>query len=736
MIQMDRDWTALTEELAKFEPRVLAFNAESTEPSRSTIAAVNVSVQRMAGIEKTVNDLVREIDSFRGTAYTASALGGQIRCSAAETLKEKIGRHEAAVKAKEAELNRLIRAADDKAASCSTAADGSLIRTNYNKAIGLLGEIGVIEKLAVADSNELLLMSKEAELQKGMLKEVEDRVAKLGTEAKRADDTAQSAVRQYEAGLVLINGLPGKRGALRSEFDLLKKTYDVDQSLAILPLDLKKRITLISDILAVTASDSGKMQEAADTVARLKRIAADIVLTKQAAEKKLAGFKADMCQIDTMSSTVDQIGTAFTGATIDVAAAADLPRKADTCVNRAECQAMRGDLRAAINANDSGSAEALIVRMNGKGCDTSDLKAELDAKNERDAVNLINLSKQNCRFQQAVNLAAQIPASIRSWPRVAQAISEAEAGLKAQQRIDDLIDKADATSDLSDARSFIDEARRIAAPFSCLAESIRGKNVTVKQPDVEEIPEDSAPRTAGNDRRPTDRVPKREVEEIPDDPVTPVRPTPEKPSNSKPKNNGPGFWEKLGKVVADTAAGIQNGQNGGGQQNPPGPPPVQQGPPAAGSLPLTESWVKPSFVQAGPYGKNTYSYSATSATWQASFPPSEGGDMTLSWKFSGVPAGGLVPGQEYPITVTGTFTTSLAPRDFQPPASAGVRVIGLGYNGEKGFQQQNAYISKSAKRDGLYVFTVPMNATSITIELGADYGIGTFAIYKFGVVKK
>jgi hypothetical protein len=50
-------------------------------------------------------------------------------------------------------------------------------------------------------------------------------------------------------------------------------------------------------------------------------------------------------------------------------------------------------------------------------------------------------------------------------------------------------------------------------------------------------------------------------------------------------------------------------------------------------------------------------------------------------------------------------------------------------------QNQNAYISREASRDGVYVFRVRPDAKSVTIELGADYGISTFARYRFGEVK-
>jgi hypothetical protein len=628
IIELGPDWTSLTAALAKFEPRVLAFSAESTELSRSTLVAVNASAQTMAEIDRSVNGLIREIDSFGGTMYTSSGLNGQKRCVVAEGLKQKIGGYEADVNSKEAELNRLIRTADQKAASCSTSGDGSLIKTIYQSAIRLLGEIGVIEKMAAADSDELLRLSKEAEVQKDLLKELEDRVAKIGAEAKRAEGTAQSAQRQYDAGMALINGLPGKRSALWSEFDLIKKTYDVDQSLAILPSDLKTKTTFISDILTVTTGDSGKMQEAANTVAKLKQLAADIAMTKQTAEKKLAGFKAEMCQIDPMRSTVERIGTAFTGATIDVAAAADLPNKAKACENRAECQARRSDLRAAISANNTDRAEALIEQMKDKGCDTSDIRAEVDAKNERDAANLIDMSKRNCRFQQAVDLAAQIPPSIRSKPSVVRAITEAQAGLQAQRRIEDLIGKADQTSDIKAATSFIAQARGIASPYPCLADMLKGSGQQAAEPAVEEIPEDRVPTatdkepgtvsgtTKKTDSKPpvvedisddggyskpaSDRstpknivgneVPEKQVESIPDpDDEGPV--TGKRPANNgkapKPKKTGPGFWEKLGKAAEAISQGTADSgisgpptDNSGGNTMPPPPVSAPDNPPA------------------------------------------------------------------------------------------------------------------------------------------------------------
>lgn len=97
----------------------------------------------------------------------------------------------------------------------------------------------------------------------------------------------------------------------------------------------------------------------------------------------------------------------------------------------------------------------------------------------------------------------------------------------------------------------------------------------------------------------------------------------------------------------------------------------------------------------------------------------------LRWDFSGMPAS-LSPGQEFTITITGSLQMEPVGRDMDPPASAGVRVEGLDI-----VSQQHAYISMKNRRDGKYVFRVPAGATSAKIEIGADYGGGTFAIYRY-----
>lgn len=117
-----------------------------------------------------------------------------------------------------------------------------------------------------------------------------------------------------------------------------------------------------------------------------------------------------------------------------------------------------------------------------------------------------------------------------------------------------------------------------------------------------------------------------------------------------------------------------------------------------------------------------YSYSNNSATLTIQGDPPD--RRVIKWQFGGIP-GSLTPGDSITITITGSLEINKG-GDIQPWPSAGVRVTGLTLaSGE------NAYVSVNQKRDGKYVFKVPLNAKLCTIEIGADWGLGTFARYRY-----
>jgi hypothetical protein len=122
------------------------------------------------------------------------------------------------------------------------------------------------------------------------------------------------------------------------------------------------------------------------------------------------------------------------------------------------------------------------------------------------------------------------------------------------------------------------------------------------------------------------------------------------------------------------------------------------------------------------YNYIEYEYSPTSAKEILQNDPPD--RKVFSWEFSGMPSS-LSPGDMVTIKITGSVKLG-TPGTLNPAAAAGVRAYGL-----EAIQQDNAWANGSEQDEGTYKFRVPKGATSVTIEIGADYGIGTFARYKY-----
>ena len=545
IIDLDRDWSELAAQAAALEGKVLSFNAQSTEPASSLVSGVVALADQIDKANRRISDIAREMNLLKGMSRTQStgALGGtSSRCERAGRVKENILSYAAEAKRKERELTRLLLDANAKAAACTAPGDASIIKTNYNSVIRLVGEIGAIEQKAVTDSNELLRMSNELGIKKEAETDMENRVAEIGTIEKKIEAWLNIAVGEYNRQLALINGLPDRRAALSVELVALKKAHGIDQSMVALPDDLKKKIENISALLSVTNrdSDSGKLSQAAADLEKQKLAAADIRTAKIAAEKMLADFKSDTCAIDRMTATVEGIGAIFTNATIEMGAAADLPIKASDCAAHSACRSLTVELTAAIDSGNTTGAEPLLARMNAMGCDTAPLKRRLNAENEKAAADALGRLMANCRFEDTISFSEQFPPDVQAIPSVSRIVSAAKAGLEAEKRIVDLIDNADKTSDLSVARSNIAEARRIAAPYPCLANKLKGPGPAAAGAAVEEIPED---REA--DKKPTQETKpdSQKVEDLPEDRERPANETKKEPI---------GFWEATKKAVNGT----------------------------------------------------------------------------------------------------------------------------------------------------------------------------------------
>lgn len=745
------------------------------------LADLQAEVLVLYGKRNEIKGLVRESAKLSIAAENALALAGEIQTAFAKdragefsqltintarnqcNLPQKLtydGKQGVGdVRTKESLLASSLKEAEALVGNCTARDQADAIMAKHRTAVRLLAEIGFLARTA-AQSKITLERSRQLVLDgKPIVANARSTVERISAEQKKAAGY-QKDVREYlrRAG-ALEEHIKESVKPLNDEYQRLRQVYvklyppnigDATRGkLMALGGDLQQ---LSGPILKETdgyQNEIGKYDEAIG----VREVEIGAVLAR--AQATLRSFEDPFCDVkifDTAIAQVDAdiaaIGASVQNASDAVAYSLDLPQQAEACLKRGVCKANIDAIRGQLQSDDLAGAEAAIQKAKSESCPVSDLEAELENKQiERQAANLLAASLENCRFDEALELAKQMPARFRSRPLIAQAIGVVQRGSRAKSRIETLKTNAAAevsrTGSNASASFFISQAEEAATGFACLAREVsafRQRYSTIgliNRPKVvvEEIDEEST----GSTKPPPGKVVVEEIpenvvnipviDEIPEETRPPLKPKtePEQTTNSKkepkPKKTGPGIWETLGKAINQVIAESQN-PNSSGQQK----PPAEQNPPPAGSLVLASTWVKPPYGDRRSYGSTEWTYSGTTATATTKYPPNEGGDMLLNWSFSGVPTGGLVPGREYTITVTGTFTTSLAPRDLEYPAIGQVFVAG----DVEMIKGESGAVNKRFKRTGTYTFKIKPNARSVTISLNADLNIGTFAVYKFG----
>jgi len=515
----------LSKAIRALEEKVATWNNDLTEAA-AKVQSVRTGADQAALAKKRVDTLITEINS----ATTALGTTNQLACEKAAQLKQDIRTSEAEAKQKEQNLKQLLDEASTRATRCSSAGDADVVRNNHRAAIRLAGEIGVLEKKAQKNNADLSSLSQQMTVSKDAFRKAEERIGRIDVELRAVGITTAKAETDFNRAADLSRDLVSRRASLIAELQTLRSSSGIVYNEGTghisegLPPDLKKRLDAIPGLLgkAIPALPN------AELLATLQDMLGTVQVGKATAEKTVAGYRSGICSIEMMDDVVQGFGATLFGATIELSAAATLPNKADECATRAACQPLINSMRAALDRNDLKSAEVLLPQLEMLRCDTSSLKRELDAKTQREVADLINRSKQNCRFQDALNLARQIPPLIKSMPLVAEALSDVERGLKAQKRITGLIDEADKTNNIAAARSANAEARRLAAPYPCLEEMMI---------DIPEKPTDVVPdfvrQTGKGNLPPKDNVPDF------------VKQTGK--GNLPPKDNVPDFVKQTGK---------------------------------------------------------------------------------------------------------------------------------------------------------------------------------------------
>jgi hypothetical protein len=697
-LYLERDWTALIKATGLLEGKIAAWDKDVKESS-ALPGLVQSRAEQMKLIDGRVSAMIGELTGFRGPVTGFSGPGDQLRCTTAAQLMSDLELFEAQAMQKAQEVAEKIDAATAIAANCAIASDGAVIKRHHQDAIRLAAEIGRLDKQAAAASRKLSILAKEVEAVRQTLRDAEDLVRRIDVEARTAEALVERINGDYKRGSTLSKDLGRRRDALAQEINDLKQIHGVEpRFINRLPANLKKRL---DDMAALVASRNNDVFAAPNiaTVDEALRLLVKIRAAKAEAEKGLAEFKSAGCNIDPLLDKVRAINQALLEASADLGLGADLPREADECARRGSCQPALDGIRSVLEEDNLELGVTKINEARAKGCDVSKAMEELDYfRTVRRTANLLAQSLENCRFQQALDLAREMPPSIKSRPLVAQALGNVQRGLQAQRRIAQTRASAKLAVERSGQRasalSYIEEAEMAADAFPCLMNEVnrfrdeyKGGS-SVSKPKVEALPEDAdnppVAKGANTPRR------KPTVEKIDD------------ADDTNPADNRP--------PARKTPSSI----------------------PTGGSLKLANPKVKDGHRNACCGGGTDFSYGLNSAMRKDTYPPSEGGNVTVEWQFDGVPGGDVNPDDQITIIVTGTFSASLPNRDLQPAAGAGVRIGG----DVDVIEQKPAYVGRTLKQDGKYVFKVRKNAKVVIIELAADYGLGTFVVYRYEAEKK
>lgn len=578
-IDLDRDWTELEKDLRELSSRIMRWNA--SQRGDAILSAANDLFTEMSEFHMNVNKRIGEILTFPKDS-----------CRNAAALPANVEGYRAAAVAKANELASLLSTAKQKADSCKVAADAALIKANYQSAIRLLGEIGAIEKKAVSDVNGV---AAEVSTRSEMVAEVKKRLSDVSEMFKKAESTLKLREAEILTGIDHARSQAQLRPSLLAELSAIKVKYKTEQQNIGLSASARKTIDQLNGILSTPVDPATR-----PAVNRAQNILNDLSIKLTTlrnlismAEKHGNAIEAEKCDIEQVKPKLSLISDIMASATMSIGLAADLPRQADACAAGSACRSRIAELTAAIDAGNMGQAEALLANMNGLGCDTAPLKRRIDAEIERDAANALSPLIESCRFEDAVNFSRRFPTSVQSRPTVSRLIAKAQSGVQAERRIIQLIENADKTNDLNIAKSFVAEARNIAAPYPCLARSIKDPNLPTvsleelpedldtapkpqntpkktggEPPVVEDIPEDLAPVTPRNTGRNVPKVPIKPTEDERNTggnpPPTP-RPNPPQDNSCSPKDlevwqNVVGTWQaKYGYVTFSGSCGNVTG---------------------------------------------------------------------------------------------------------------------------------------------------------------------------------
>jgi beta-lactam-binding protein with PASTA domain/predicted nucleic acid-binding Zn-ribbon protein len=325
-VQLEKDWSDLAEALHALEGRVNALKTDASAAA-GRLDAIRRLKAEMDAASGRVGALVT---ALKAHARDAKKPGAHDPCKEAEEFRRKIETQAKEVKQHERDLNRAIETATKLAETCTSSSDPDQIRTEYQKAIGLIGKLGGAARQA-GEANDTLKRLAEGAKDSSSANKLEERFAEIDKEIEAAKTNGREAAAATSSATALSKALPGRRGGLINDLNKLRTDFNVAKHAATVPADLLKQIDRIEGVLGSFNNDAsfGELPkydagEAGKQIAGLQSQRDEVrTLLKDELQSK--------CEIAALDSTIEELRSIVTNASFEIGLAADLPGKADAC---------------------------------------------------------------------------------------------------------------------------------------------------------------------------------------------------------------------------------------------------------------------------------------------------------------------------------------------------------------------------------------------------------------------
>lgn len=330
-VQLDKDWTDLIKALGKIEGRVGALRNEI----RSQITkgqSVKLLAAKAIAARGRVEAWLNELKAAR-RAFDTKLSG--TKCEQAKELMKSIEALQKEAGEKETALRKLLDEASGIAANCKTKAEGAVAMEKYRNAAKLAAEMRSLGPKASL-ANDKLKRFAEAMKDAGPLQtKLQETATSIQNELETTKKDSAAATSDFNDAYSTHLNFPGKRAVLVSDYEKLKANDKLTKNYEKLPKDLAARLERLDQVLGEGGADMSLTPGGAPDLTRVDEVItpalAQIEKSKGEADTLVAELKAAMCTVQPMDAVVEQLGALDTGNTVELAAVADLPGRAQAC---------------------------------------------------------------------------------------------------------------------------------------------------------------------------------------------------------------------------------------------------------------------------------------------------------------------------------------------------------------------------------------------------------------------